>query len=155
MTYAMVRAPAARAPAAIGATIECNGAQTTGAPPRPAEPSSAVSIGLLDARDGRLQRGVAGLHHASLVAEVDGGPVRSGHDQVEPSRPEPEGHRGRVQQDAIAGLDGPDEIRERHGHAGAPRVAEVVVHVHVELEDAGALGSDGPNGSVTQAHARA
>ena len=88
------------------------------------------------------------------MAEVDGGPVRSGHDQVESSRPEPECHRGRVQDGAIAGLDGPDEIRERHRHAGAPRVAEVVVHVHVELEDAGALGSDGPNGSVTQAHAR-
>ena len=89
------------------------------------------------------------------MTEVDGSPVRSGHDQVEPSRPEPEGHGGRVQQDAIAGLDGPDEVRERYGHTGAPPVAEVIVHVHVELEDAGALGSDGPNGSVTQAHAGA
>ena len=34
-------------------------------------------------------------------------------------------------------------------------MAEVVVHVHVELEDAGALGSDAPNGSATQAHAGA
>jgi hypothetical protein len=87
------------------------------------------------------------------VTEIDGSPVRSGHDQVEPSRPEPEGHGGRVQQDAIAGLDGPDEVRERYGHTEAPPVAEVAVHVHVELEDARALGSDGPNGSVTQAHA--
>ena len=89
------------------------------------------------------------------MAEVGGGPVRHGDDQVEPPRPEPEGHRGRIQQDAIAGLEGPDEIRERHGHTGAPPVAEVVVHVHIELEDAGALGSDGPNGSATQAHAGA
>ena len=87
------------------------------------------------------------------MAEVDGSSVRSCYDQVEPSRPEPEGHGGRVEQDAIAGLDRADEIRERDSHARAPSVAEVVVHVDVELEDTGALGSDSPNGSMTQAHA--
>ena len=72
---------------------------------------------------------------------------------MEPSRPEAEGHRGRIQQDAIAGPERPDKIRERHGHTGAPPVAEVVVYVYVELEDAGARGSDGTDDSVTQTHA--